>query len=82
MAKRKDNTEFILDVMNFSEHGALSQSVVMTSVEGYVKHVVEMGEEKFTEEWKKNALISSGAWFATCKEIHEKFIDRYKKEGY
>ncbi|MBT2325509.1 hypothetical protein J7E62_24555 [Variovorax paradoxus] len=71
--KRKTNTEFVTDAMEFSRRGALIQAFVMEAILRYAKRVAAGKPEDFD-----NPMISGEAWHDCGVELVEKF----KVQGY
>ena len=77
MGKKKHTTneEFVRELMNFSNSGAMAQMFIMHAIETVAKQTAEMPLEKI-REWDM-PFINAEAWHATAKEIKTKFEERY-----
>jgi hypothetical protein len=69
MSKRLTNTEFVTELMEFSEHGAMMQLVVLEALRQYPMHILG-NKEEFTKSMK-GGFISPEAWIATCEELRD-----------
>lgn len=74
MAKpRKTNIEFIVDAMEFSAYGALSQAFIMEAVSKYANVVAASKPEDFP----KSGFIQPEVWISVGKEIQAKLRLHY-----
>ena len=74
MAKaRKTNIEFIVDAMEFSAYGALSQAFIMEAVSKYAEQVAASKPEDFP----KNGFIQPEVWISVGKELQAKLRLHY-----
>jgi hypothetical protein len=67
--RTKSNTEFISDLMNFSEQGALIQPFVIEGIYQYAKQVL-------ANPLSDNGFISPAAWTACAQEVLDKLEQR------
>ena len=67
--KVKSNTEFITDLMTFSEQGALIQPFVIEGIYQYAKQVLE-------NPLPNNSFILPEAWTACAQEVLDKLEQR------
>lgn len=65
----KSNTDFIADLMNFSNQGALIQPFVIEGIYQYAKQVL-------AKPLPDNGFISPAAWTACAQEVLEKLEQR------
>lgn len=66
MATRKlrTNEDFVRDLMNYSQHGAMMQMFVMTALEKYAQQVRDAGPKIFDSDF-----LSGEAWHGTAQEL-------------
>ncbi len=69
MKRIKSNTEFISDLMNYSQQGALIQPFVIEGIYQYAKQILE-------KPLFDNDFISSAAWTACAEEVLDKLKQR------
>ena len=69
--KKMSNTEFVSEIMEFSNHGALIQCFVITALEKYSDLVLQ---DK--SDWG-NSFIDKKAWQGCAREILEKLKAKY-----
>ena len=66
--KIKSNTQFVTDLMEHSEHGALMQAFVIEALENYSRQFVTMKQEpKGWPQW-----INFQAWCGCAGEMQNK----------
>ena len=75
------NEDLILEVMNYSKYGALSQAFVMQALEAQCDAVIEQKEEliKEQEESIKNGkipFVNIHSWIGVAEETKELFKKR------
>ena len=75
---RVDNVEFVKELMENSQCGALSQIVILTGIEKYCDLV--LADKRFIASMKNN-IVNGEAWVKACEEIKRKIEDRYQKVG-
>lgn len=68
------NIEFVTDIMNYSNHGALAQMFVLDAILKFSKLVMETPSDEMSS--MDNGLISCAAWKSVAQEIHQKIISR------
>lgn len=68
--KQKTNVEVVVDLMEFSRYGALSQMFVMDALAKHARHVADAPPEAF--ESMKGGFINPVAWQGVAREIAEK----------
>ena len=68
--KRKTNVEFITDLMEFSQHGAMMQAFVMNAIEQYA-------QQAMVERLPDKGFISPDLWQAIAKELLDKLEVHY-----
>ena len=73
--KEQSNIEFLCDVMNYSQHGAMMQMFVMEALRRYADQCVE-GEQEILEGME-GTMFSGPAWVGCAKEIQEKMREKY-----
>lgn len=69
----KTNEDFLHYIMNFSDHGALSQVFVIEALRYYSERVTQNGEPKDD----LSSMISPIAWYETGLEIQELLKAKY-----
>ncbi|MFA5311742.1 MAG: hypothetical protein WC375_00320 [Methanomassiliicoccales archaeon] len=75
--KQKTNVQFVKELMEINNGGALGQSVVMTAIEKYCEQVIENKESILKK--MANAPVNGEAWVASCEEILGKVMAHYEK---
>jgi hypothetical protein len=72
--KNKSNTEFVTELMEYSEHGALMQLFVLDAL---IKHsdMIVQREDQVLEQMKDH-MIHGPAWVACAKELQKKLNKR------
>lgn len=63
------NEQKVLDIMNFSKYGALSQAFVMQAISQLADAVIANEEQLVKQE---NSFIHMPSWVGVAKEIKEK----------
>lgn len=69
MSKRKTNVEFVADLMQFSEQGALIQVFVMEALRHYAETVI-------ADPIPSGGIISTEIWDRCAKEVQAKLKAR------
>lgn len=77
MAKIKNNTDLVKDLMNFSPYGALGQIFIIQALEFYCNAVIA---EPIKED-QKNGLINPVAWKGTAEDIKKRMADFYAEQN-
>jgi len=72
---KSKNIEFVVDLMEHSPCGAMSQMVVIAAIEKYVEAVVAKDIHEFVRLWNI-PLISPHAWYRTCDDIKKRIDER------
>ena len=67
---RKTNTEFVTELMEFSQTGPLMQVFVMTAIQRYA-------EAAINKKLPNDGLIPPKAWDACAQEVLEKLNEQY-----
>lgn len=75
MAKRLTNEQFVKQIMNFSNFGALSQMFVIDALMQHSKAVAAADPKMFD-----SALLNGEAWVGVAKEIQQKLEEQYGPE--
>lgn len=86
MSKITNNEELVIDLMNFSPYGALSQVFVMEAIQRYANEVIEQEEKILKDKAKeesegKISFVDMGSWLGVAKNIKErtdKFYNQFK----
>jgi hypothetical protein len=68
------NTELIVEMMEYSNFGALSQLFIMEAIRKEAERVAATKPEQYDQE--KWAMISVPAWIGVAKEIAKKINTR------
>jgi hypothetical protein len=78
---RKDNEEFMMDLMRFSKHGALAQGFIFQAIYEYAKQVKDADPKLFEPEKSEGIVlcIHGPAWQGVAKEIFEKLDARFNE---
>ena len=71
--KRLNNIEFVTELMNFSNYGALAQVFV---IEAISKYASVCAEQRITD----NGFLNPDTWQGVAKEIKEKINKQYGEE--
>ena len=71
MSKRKTNVEFVTELMEFSNHGALMQAFVITAIQEYA-------ETWAVQRLSDGGMISPNQWQACAEEVLAKLEEHYK----
>jgi hypothetical protein len=69
---RQTDTQFVLDLMTLSKHGALSQAFVIEALASYSKLVLNSSNSD-----DSSLVINNKMWKAIAKEIEEKITAKY-----
>ena len=78
MAHRKTNQDVVMESMNYSKYGALSQTFIMQAIEQLCDKVIEQENELLKQP---PGFIHMPSWIGVAKEIkanlstREKFIE-------
>ncbi|MBB3639645.1 MULTISPECIES: hypothetical protein [Variovorax] len=67
MNHRQSNVEFVVDLMEYSEHGALIQAFVIHALKQYARRVAAV-----TPEQLDTGLVSGHAWHGCAVEVGRK----------
>jgi hypothetical protein len=73
MKKRLSNIEFLTQIMEYSDHGALMQAMVMEGVAKYAE-IVAVSKP---EDYPSTSMINPEAWISCAKELKEKLGEHY-----
>jgi hypothetical protein len=73
---KQNNTEFLVDVMEFSKSGPLMQIFVIEALR-YYSELVSKTEATETEK-DSVSLINPKAWRETAKELHKLLTEKYE----
>lgn len=85
MAKKiKNNEELVVDMMNFSPYGGLSQIFIMEAIRRYTEEVIEAEEELLEQERRdeeegKVSIVSTEGWIGVAKDLKKRMDDFYDK---
>ncbi len=63
----KTNEELIMDIINFSPNGALSQIMIVEAIQQYVNKISKLTDQEIKEE--PNPLVCMFAWRDCAKDI-------------
>jgi hypothetical protein len=75
MNHRQTNVEFVVDLMEYSAHGALIQAFVIHALEQYARRVAAA-----TPEQLDTGLVSGHAWHGCAVEVQRKLARRLGEE--
>ena len=70
MSKRKTNVQFLKQVMEFSDHGALMQMFIVEGLRLYAEKV--LADQDKLRESMKDGFIHPDAWIGCAKEFTAK----------
>lgn len=73
MNDRKTNEEFVVEIMNFSRHGAIVQAFVIESLRYYSELISKTNPKEVD-----TAFISGSLWKDIAIEIQEKLKANYE----
>lgn len=71
----RTNEEFILDLINYSKHGALAQVFVIEAIRFYSKMVAESTP---SEDKDKLSFISPQAWHDVGEDVYNQWKNKYE----
>jgi hypothetical protein len=71
--RRKTNTEFVAELMEFSEFGAMSQLFIVNAIQSAAESVASTDPTTLDD----SGPISPTAWIGVAKEILVKFDKQY-----
>jgi hypothetical protein len=75
MNHRQTNVEFVVDLMEYSAHGALIQAFVIHALEQYARRVAAA-----TPGQLDTGLVSGHAWHGCAVEVQRKLAQRLGEE--
>ena len=68
---RRTNIQFVNDMMNYSNYGALKQAFILEAIREYAnKHVLN-------EDAWDNGFVDATTWKGIAEEICEEYIEHY-----
>jgi hypothetical protein len=79
--KRLSNIDRVHHMMNFSNHGALSQLFIMEAINFYSNLIKKQGPPTEEEEKEDHGIISKMAWYRVAVEVQQSYqehIDSHK----
>ncbi len=68
--KRKNNVEFVTDLMEYSKYGELTQGFILLAIQRYSEFVKD-------NPMPENNFVSSKTWSNIAVEILEKMKEQY-----
>ncbi len=71
------NVEFVTDMMDFSNYGALAQMFIIDALTKWSGKVAETPIEVLREQFGENSFINPDAWHGVAKEIKAKLDAQY-----
>jgi len=71
-AVRRSNTEFVIELMEYSANGAMAQLMVIESLRFYTQMVAKASDAEIGD-----GLINAASWKRTALEIKEKLEAHY-----
>lgn len=69
MNRRQTNVEFMVELMEYSAHGALIQAFVLEALERYARTVAECAPQELD-----TPLVSGQAWHGCAVEVRQKLV--------
>lgn len=69
MSRPMTNVEFVVELMQYSAHGALIQAFVIRAIEQYAQRVAAS-----TPQELDSALVSGHAWHGCAVEVRRKLV--------
>lgn len=73
------NEEFVVELMNFSPYGALSQIFIIEAISYYSKCVIDEFSEKDLKD-QRRSLIDNKAWLGVANYIETRLRKKYNYE--
>lgn len=73
--KRLNNVEFVTEMMEFSQFGALTQAFIIEAIDRYSKQVAA----STPDQYPPNDFFSPEVWIGIGKEIQQKLSARNKQ---
>ena len=70
MSRRKTNVEFVVELMEYSVHGALTQAFVLEALGRYARTVASR-----TPQELDRPLVSGHAWHGCAVEVQQKLAE-------
>ena len=74
--ERKTNIDFVMEMMNFSKFGAMSQLFIMNAIDKMSSATAEADLDQLKKEMG-DGMVSPEAWHGVAKEIQEKMKNHY-----
>ena len=75
--KEMTNVEFVTDLMEHSQYGALAQMFVMDALGKWSARVAETPIEELRTRFGESTMISADAWHGVAQEIQAKLAMKY-----
>ena len=72
--RRRTNIEFLQDLCNFSDHGALAQCFILQAIQIYAEKVAR----STPDQYPATSIVHPEAWIGVAREIASKFEERNK----
>lgn len=69
------NVEFMTDIMEHSQYGALKQAFIISALDVYSRMCIRDMEECNVA----NGFISPETWQGIAREVHEELLVKFKK---
>jgi hypothetical protein len=77
MAKRQTNVQFLTQLMEYSNFGAMSQVFIMDAIQKHAKHVSSIPLDDLRKQFGES-MVSADSWHGVAIEIKDKFEEHYK----
>ena len=81
MKKNPNNVEFVKNIMEFSEHGAIAQAMVMEAINAYTAFIVEDPMPEEGEVFPEMPLIQKQTWWLCAADIQHRLQKKHAAEN-
>ncbi len=76
MSKRKNNVDFVCDLM---EDDPMAQLLIVDAITKHAELIIGMGRTAVVEALKDNWLVDGDAWFDAAQRVHNAVKERSKR---
>lgn len=66
---KQTNSEFLTELMEYSQSGAMMQMVIMQALVTYTDNMIA-DEQAFLKQMENHPMISGPGWMRAVKELH------------
>ena len=81
MKKLETNTDLVMDLMEISPYGAMTQIFIIDAITKLVDKVIDSEKELLEMEEKNKGFISMPAWIGTAKDIKKRMQEFYDSKN-